>query len=106
MEIELIQDGGQIKREIDIYHHAWSRTNVYHLSASRPSLFLIGHYIKILNYFLKNITMMFKKNNAFLNIHTIFEAPFHKVHIQKHLFGEVCLLLQNLFCFCYHIGHD
>jgi hypothetical protein len=42
-EIEIIQDDAQIKRETDISPQ--SRTNIYHLPASWPSLFLIGYYL-------------------------------------------------------------
>ncbi len=43
-EIELFQDGGQIKREKDILSPR-SETNIYHLPSSRPPLFLIRHYL-------------------------------------------------------------
>ncbi len=41
---ELIQDGDQIKRQKDIYHHR-AETNSNKLPLSRPPLFLIGHYL-------------------------------------------------------------
>jgi hypothetical protein len=41
-EIELFQDGGQKRREKDIYHHGLRP--ICHLSD--PPLFLIGHYLE------------------------------------------------------------
>ncbi len=49
---KLFQDGGQIKREKDIYHHSPRPIYIYHLPPSRPLLFLTGRPLsKILRIF-------------------------------------------------------
>jgi hypothetical protein len=102
MEIELIQDGGQIKRETDIYHHSQGPMSIICQLPGPPCFSLVTTFkytYACCASVIRKIRCQSKNFNLLSFVHTFRKGFVKKTVVQEITFVLVWFLL-FLFCCC------